>query len=234
MNICKEKKSKLHTLLKKEAPLCLHSVLGYCASKSDSSAPQIEKKSVPKLERDLTVKFVLSKIKEHFPSMSDSDIIPKFLVKNRKFVTSLMQVENLSEEINKHLPKVCHACPDSELLDWPFPSRKAYLLSNGFFQEIKIGVKTCSKCRTALYPDLFNYGLLPVHNKLMLSYDFLIDMFNQLVTGSSLVENIKSKFLLLGMCHGYKKEDLTINLTNLAKNIEKIVIATVSHLGKQF
>jgi hypothetical protein len=144
----------------------------------------------------------------------------------------MVQVNDLSKEINKHVPSTCQFCVDTELIDWPFQPKKAYFISMVHFCEIKIKIKTCPKCKLAHYPDMYNNGLFPLHNKLMLSYDLLMDVYNLLVTGSSLVENIEEKIILIGKCNGYAEESLRINLSNNAKNIEKIAIATISALGK--
>ena len=85
-------------------------------------------------------------------------------------------------------------------------------------------------CKVAYYPELYSEGLLPLHNKFILSFDLILDFYNQLVTGSSLIENVEAKFLLLGKCNGFEEDDLLRNLSNHSKNIEKFVIATIASL----
>ena len=229
---CREKRAKLHTLIHKEGPICLHTLLGTCTldpveSLKDTSA---KKKPVPKLDRDSTVRYIVNNIQNHFPTMSQDK--SAFLVRNCKYVQYLMQAENISKEIEKHVPTECPSCPGSQLLDWPYPAKKAFFVSLGAFKEIKLDLKTCSDCRTGYYPDLFAQGLIPLHNKFLLSYDLLFDLNNLNVTGSSLIDIIEAKYLLLGMCHGQKEENLKVNLSNNAKMIEKIVIATSSTLSE--
>ena len=233
LNKCKELGSKLHTLLKKEGPICFHTLLGHCTqaqlSTKDTSSKE-KKKAVPKVDRDSTVKFIVENIQKEFPTMSQ--IKTAFLVKNCKYVQYLLQAEDINEEISKHIPSECPSCPGFKLIDWPYPAKKAFLVSIGAFKEIKVGMKTCPGCRTGYYPNLYSKGLLPLNNKFLLSYDLILDLYNLNATGSSLIEIIEDKFLLLGMCHGYNEESLKTNLSNNAKMIEKVVIATVSTMSK--
>jgi hypothetical protein len=58
--VCKEKRSKLHTLQKKEGPLCLHTLLANCLQTEDLGLQAVssnnKSKPVPKIDRDLTAK----------------------------------------------------------------------------------------------------------------------------------------------------------------------------------
>ena len=190
-----------------------------------------EKRSATtKLDRDSTIKHMVTSILNNFPTMSENKT--SFLVNNRKYIQFLMGVDDISGELNRHVLTQCPSCPDSNLLEWPYPAKKSSLLSMGAFNEIKIHLKTCPTCHTGYYPDLYSKGLVPLHNKFLLSYDLLLDLYNLTLTGSSLVDNIEEKYLLLGMCNGYEEDELKINLSNNSKMIEKLVIATSSALSK--
>ena len=104
-------------------------------------------------------------------------------------------------------------------------------MSMGNLKEIKMDIKTCPSCRIAYYPDLYSKGLFPLHNKFLLSYDLLMDVNNLLVTGSSLVENITEKMMLLGKCDKVSEEAVRTNISNNAKNIERVCIALIAALG---
>ena len=52
------------------------------------------------------------------------------------------------------------------------------------------------------------------------------------VTGSSLIDNISKKILLLANCCGIPEDNVIVNLSNTSKNIEKTVIAIIAALGK--
>lgn len=232
---CKEKKSKLHTLMKKDGPICLHSLLGHCTQSSEPESVMGSKpdkaKPIPKVDRDLTVRYVHDQIKEHFPTMTSKGV-SQFLVKNSLYIKSLVLKQNISEEINSQVPSMCKFCENSKLVTWPYGAKKSYFLSMGHFQELSLKIKTCKLCKMAYYPELYSEGLLPVHNKFILSFDIIMDFYNLLVTGSSLIENIEAKFLLLGKCNGFEEDALRVNLSNHGKNIEKCVIAATSSLSE--
>lgn len=235
LNVCKEKRSKLHTLMKKEGPICLHTLIVTSITTPDGEEKQAQSASKsapnPKIDRDLTTKFVVQKIKEFFPSMTD-ETRTQFLAFNRKFTTSLVQSEDLSSEINKHVPSTCQFCVNTDLVDWPYQPSRSFFMSMAYLSEIQIHVKTCPLCKIAYYPDLYDKGLFPIHNKFLLSYDLLMDVYNLLVTSSSLVENIAEKIILLGKCNGVSEDILSISQSNNAKNIEKASIAIIAALGK--
>ena len=77
------------------------------------------------------------------------------------------------------------------------------------------------------FSDLYHRGLFPLHNSFLLTSDFLLDFINTLVTGSSAVEFVKSKLVLLGKCEGIS-EQLQTNIQNHAKRIERASIAFLS------
>ena len=60
LGVCRENRSKLHTLLKKEGPLCLHTLLANCITASDlgwkDGSATDKPKPIPKIDRDLTSK----------------------------------------------------------------------------------------------------------------------------------------------------------------------------------
>ena len=104
-------------------------------------------------------------------------------------------------------------------------------MSMGNLKEIQMDIKTCPSCKIAYYPELYSKGLFPLHNKFLLSYDLLMDVNNLLVTGSSLVENITEKMILLGKCDEVGEEAVLKNISNNAKNIERVCIALIAALG---
>jgi hypothetical protein len=110
-------------------------------------------KSVPKLDRDLTVTFVAEKILDHFPTLSSEK--SNFLQENRKFVDTLCSgsSQDITNELIKLTPTVCQVCPSSFLKDWPFKAKTAYFLSMGHLKEINIPVRMCLKCKRAYYPQ---------------------------------------------------------------------------------
>ena len=231
LQACKEKKrSKVHTLIKKDKPLCLHTLLGYCIPSKEESSSHEKTKPEPKIDREATTKYVLEKITKYVPSMT-SQATSEFLVRNHQFIQRLVLNQDISDVINKTVPTKCSFCEDSFLTPWPYKPKKSYFLSMSHFREIQIETKTCKICKVAYYPELYSEGMFPLHNKFIISFDLIMDFYNQLVTGSSLIENVEAKFLLLAKCNGFEEENMQTNLSNHAKNIEKYVIATIASLG---
>ena len=59
-----------------------------------------------------------------------------------------------------------------------------------------------------------------------------MDFYNLLTSGRSLIANIEEKILLFGKYNGQSEEQLRINLSNHAKNVEKIIIGSIAGLSK--
>ena len=77
---------------------------------------------------------------------------------------------------------------------------------------------------------MYNQGFFTIHNKAMISVDFLFDFDNMLGSGSGTIENIKKKILLMGQCEGLPTDDVKTNISNLCKDIEKMCVAILSLL----
>ena len=154
---CKEKKTKLHTLVAKERPVCLHTLLCHAVRDSAPSTSSKTKTFVPKIDRDLSVNYLVDKIRDRFPSM-ESIHSAKFLKKSRKYVEKLAQNPSRNEVISNNTPKVCEFCKESVLLDWPFKSKKSFLISMGHLVEIEIVLKVCSACKRVFYPGKYYFN----------------------------------------------------------------------------
>ena len=76
---------------------------------------------------------------------------------------------------------------------------------------------------------MFKRGLFPIHNRFLISVDFLLDYYNTLTVGSSSIETIKKKIKLLGLCEDIS-EHVEKNLVNHASDIEMACIAVTSLL----
>ena len=99
----------------------------------------------------------------------------------------------------------------------------------GHLVQIEIPLKFCRKCRRVFYPEMYKEGIFPVHNRFLLTIDFLLDFKNTLVQGSSCIEAIKQKLILLAMCEGISSQ-MELNLSNHCKSIEMACIAIISLL----
>ena len=86
--------------------------------------------------------------------------------------------------IYQHLPKSCTGCQMSDALElWPHLAANPILLSIGHIRRVQIPVLLCSNCRTANYPDMICHGVFPIHNKCLISIDYILDLKGVLVSG---------------------------------------------------
>ena len=85
-------------------------------------------------------------------------------------MNELLKKSDISGEIAKYDLEACTHCPNQILGYWPFTAKNSYILGLGGIRETKINVKQCPTCKRGFYPQLFNYGLVPVHNKFLLRY----------------------------------------------------------------
>ena len=185
--------------------------------------------SIPKLDRDLTIDFVMEQIAEHFPTLNSDR--SEFLIKNRKQVEQLSSKDIIDNELVRMMPKICLKCQSSTLIDWPYKANKtAYFLSMGHLKEIKIPVRTCTVCRRAYYPQMYDRGLFNIHNKALISVDFLLDFDNMLDSGTGLIDSIKKRILLMGEREGIPSSSLKTNLSNICKDMENMCCAVLALL----
>ena len=197
--------------------------------KDNIEAPN--KETVHLIDHALTIKDVMKRIRDGFPSSMKECQESDYLSRSRNFVTSLVEIPSHLEQVLKSVPSQCDFC-DLPLLDWIHKRAKSYFLSLGPLKEIRIFVKFCSKCKRAYYPDLYQHGLLFLHNKFLITIEAIIDLSHTLQTGGSSIEVIKKKLLLLGKLEGLDIEALKRDLTNTALKLEQSVIALLSLILK--
>jgi hypothetical protein len=149
--------------------------------------------------------------------------------------------------ISQYLPKSCAGCHRSDtLVLWPHLAKNPILLSVGHIRRIEIPVLCCTNCSTANYPDMMSCGVFPIHNKCLISIDYILDLkdilisgiyplqysevriqllITVIITGASVIDSIKNKIELLSLMH--ELEDMEVNLTNVAISIEQCAIGNV-------
>ena len=76
---------------------------------------------------------------------------------------------------------------------------------------------------------MFQEGFFNIHNKALISVDFLMDFANTMSSGSGLIEYLQNRILLLSECEG-TRTDVRTNISNMSKDIEKMCIAVLSKL----
>ena len=97
-------------------------------------------------------------------------------------------------------------------------------------KSIQIPVKRCPSCSCAHYPNLYEHGLISLHNKLMVSIDFILDLINVLKTGGAMIETIQHRIRLLGVASGLGVEEVEKDISNICIKLEKSAIAVASIL----
>ena len=96
-------------------------------------------------------------------------------------------------------------------------------------KKVQIPVKWCPKCHRTFYPNLYEKGLqISLHNKLLISVDFLLDLVNVLKTGGALIETIQQRIRLLGATNDL--EEIETDLSSISIKLEKSTIALASIL----
>ena len=152
---CKEKSAKIHALTKKDQPLCLHTFLIHALGQVaaiPSLSTDAKKPSIPKINRDRTVDFVMSKIGESFPTMTKMES-SSFIQKSRRYIEKLLlNKKDINQTIRNQCLSMCTVCTDVVLEDWPWKPRRAFLLSVGHLVQIEIPLKFCRSCLRVFYP----------------------------------------------------------------------------------
>ena len=190
---CRQGKSKLHTLAKKEQPLCVHNILVHSTVQVQGSSKSSTKKvAVPKLDRDITTKIVMNQISEHFPSLTKMESTG-FVKKSRRYIEKLFVNANvLNETILKQTLTRCTSCPQSLLEDWPFKPKQSFLFSLGHLMKIEIPLKFCRSCRAVFYPGIVEckskggVDLVDGHGILLISKSFNSTHFSVICNQNSL------------------------------------------------
>ena len=225
LEACKRKgRSKLHTLLTKAKPLCLHTIVGLV---SNVPAESTDSKLVDhQIDFKLTVNKVIHKVKNGFPTSFRLLEEGSFLVESKTFVAGLL---SSGDNLEDRIPQKCDTC-HCDLEDWKRKPARSYLISLGAIKKITIPVKRCPKCSCAFYPDIYSKGVICIHNKIMLSADFLLDLINVLKAGGGMIETIQLRLKLLGSAEGWSVEDIEKDITSLSIKLEKAAIAFASVL----
>lgn len=118
---------------------------------------------------------------------------------------------------------MCSTCSES-LVEWKHKTKNSLLISLGEIKKVKIPANVCTQCKVLYYPDLYHVGIVPIHHKFLLSFDYIVELAYLLESGVSLIEMIKSKLLLLS-----DREKLSyVPDNNIASMIERAAVGVNS------
>lgn len=126
---CKKKgRSKMHTLLSKARPLCLHTILAITA---DASGDKKEIKTVEHLiDYRGTVEYVIEQIQSNFPTSFRSLEEGKFLSASKTFVDKMITSdESLIYSLQCVPANCCRCCCSLEV--WKRKTPRSYLITLG-------------------------------------------------------------------------------------------------------
>ena len=99
---------------------------------------------------------------QHLPKATE-DLV-NFLKVNKEFVDKLCNTKDINLELSKHSFKHCPNCSEN-LSQWLHKTKESYLVALGEMKKVDISVQYCQKCNILLYPNLFEVGLIALHNK---------------------------------------------------------------------
>ena len=76
---------------------------------------------------------------------------------------------------------------------------------------------------------MYKKGIFPLHNRFLVTAEFLMEYYNTLSLNSSTIEAIKKKMYLLGLCEGISHL-LDKNIQNLCNDLEGLCTAAIALL----
>ena len=207
--------------------ICIFRFLLITAGLHAESDPKKKNKSFQS-DREATVDKIVADVKQMFPSLT-SNCKPTFMVKSKQFIQTMVTSSDIGKFLLDFMTDKCEKCLDS-LEHWPHKAKNAIFLDVGELKVIDIPVVICPTCKCLVYPDVIQYGLLCLHNKVLLSYRMLMELCDQLVIGGSLIDFVTAKVHNNGLSEGLEYDYLNTNLVNIAKMVEGCGIAVLSLL----
>lgn len=222
LQACKSK-SRIHTLAVNQTKMCLHELVTYLANPPVSLKPA---KQHIKIDYHESVKNVLNDVIENFPKLHEVDRCREFLKMEKKNLNMIRNIGS-SDELMKNC-KFCSKCGSKSEEFSPNRKTDSYLLTLGGMEIVNIPAFVCEECNIITYPKLCSIGYVVVHNKLVISFAFLSDIYNLLSIGGPVVAYLENKLTLLAGANTSGREIKLDTPKNLAVRIEKFVIAVKS------
>ena len=162
--------------------------------------------------------------------MSKQIDINLFLVKNYAFVNTLVNSSVEDRDIMLRNDEThCELC-SNPLKKWRENPNKSFFLSLGEIKVIKIQVLMCENCEVLVYPNLYLHGIVPLHNKFLVSFDFLEHAKTCLATGAPLVETMERHIKMLMRREGLSEDIVNTDTRNLASRLERLSVAVTAAL----
>ena len=196
--------------------------------KNQEARQENEKKEQLNVSR--TVRSLMTKVRENFPSSYLSLMAGDFITNSRSFVDSILSSPEKLKQVLENLPNNCEVC--GGILDlWKHKEPKSFLLALGHIKLVKISAKFCPECKIAVYPEFYKNGLIFAHNKFLITIEAILDMMDILKNNGSLIQSIEDKLRLLGKLEGIEAGVIESDIANNSVKLEKITLAIASLLG---
>ena len=126
-------------------------------------------------DREVTIDNLVTDVKKKFPSLTSKNKIP-FMVKSKQFIETMIKSPDIGKFLLRFMTSdKCEKCL-KRLVHWPHKSKHALFIDVGELKVIDIPVTMCPSCKYLVYPNVIEYGLLCLHNKVLLSYRMLLEL----------------------------------------------------------
>ena len=129
----KKTRSRHHTLVVKDQPVCRHSLLGHLVENTAEKSSKIQTKHL--IDHELTIKHVISEITANFPNNMEECRESSFVPNSRTFVNTLTRMPDKLNQILSMVPSSCTYCSET-LEEWKHKTPKSYFLSMGHLKGL--------------------------------------------------------------------------------------------------
>ena len=186
--------SKSHSLVKAQ-PMCIHILICKLIFTQNMVNTQDQPKEIlPQFDKQRSVKYFVEELMNVVPSPLEPDKEKNFLQNSYQVQMEVLKTKTLS----KYECKFCNKCGGQNIVRNKRPDN-CFLVTPGFIIEIKIKTFVCKKCNIVYYPKVIQEGLVPISDKLIVSWSYLVDGRNQLQNGTKMYNYFKSSLRRLSL-----------------------------------
>jgi len=168
-----------------------------------------------------TTENVIDQIISSVPSPLKSESEKLYLQKSLAIQQELLN----SQSLTKYDETSCKQC-NSKIILRNRKSESGFIVTPGFIMEVQINTFVCKTCDIVVYPNLYDLGFVPISEKLIVSWSYMIDARNQVSNGVKLYNYFKSS--LRRLCIENVKLSLKlhhIDFHNMAIGLAKCAVA---------
>ena len=213
--------SKSHHLVKADQ-MCIHILLcKLIFTQNKENVQEQPRENIPQFDKQKTVLNFIEELMNSVPSPLEPEKEQNFLQKSYKVQMELLNTKDLS----KYDCKFCNYCGAQNVGRNKRPGN-CFLVTPGFIIEITIRTLLCKKCNIVYYPQVIQEGLVPISDKLIVSWSYIVDGRNQLQNGTKIYNYFKSSLNRLALENSEIARKIDkIDFHNLAIKLSKSAIA---------